>query len=287
MPRRKSQRSWILNRALCSHPLNERRKVFVMMQAYMDDSGSHENSHNCVLAGYFGGIFEWRKFEIQWKKILARYRVNEFHAKRFWAAVKGSPVSEYRRWEKRKLLEFLDRLLSVVESRKIYPFASGVLRSEWDKHGIQWRRVWTGATREYPSGAPSKPIFLAFVTNVVRITRYTKLGIPVNFVVDEDKQTEGWAHDCYAGLKTSEPSLARRLGELSFADGEIAVPLQASDLIAYEAHLWAREANGDANHPTRRVYERCLRNARSKDDFWMYDARRFAEMRQLAKTLWP
>ncbi|HKF51947.1 MAG TPA: DUF3800 domain-containing protein [Candidatus Acidoferrales bacterium] len=258
-----------------------------MMQAYMDDSGTHDNSHNCVLAGYFGGVFEWRKFEIQWKNVLARYRVKEFHAKRFWAAVRGSPVSEYDGWKKRKLLEFLDRLLHVIESRKIYPFASGVLRSEWDKHGVQWRRVWTGATREHPSGAPSKPVFMAFVTNVIRITGYCRVGTVANIVVDEDRQMEGWANLCYAGLKSTEPSLARRLGELSFADGEIAVQLQASDLIAYEAHIWAREANGNDNYPMRRVYERCLANARSRDDFWMYDKQRFDNLRQLAKVLWP
>ena len=187
---------------------------------------------------------------------------------------------------KRKLLEFLDRLLRVIESRKIYPFASGVLRSEWDKHDLEWRRVWTGATREHPSGAPSKPIFMAFVTNVISITRYCKPGIVVNFVFDQNKQAEGWAHFCYAGLKTIDRSLTRRLGELSFADSEKAVQLQASDLIAYEAHLWAREASGDKNRPMRRVYERCLRNARSRDDFWMFDAARFAHMRHIAKVLY-
>jgi hypothetical protein len=285
VPREKSQPSWILGHALCSHPLNERRKVFVMMQAYMDDSGSHASSHNCVVAGYFGTVWEWRKFELQWKPILRNYKVSEFHAKNFWACVRGKPAGEYSGWSRRKLLEFLDRLLSVIESRKIYPFASGVLRSEWDKHNLPWRRVWTGATREHPTGAPSKPIFLGFATNVIRITSYCKPGTVVDFVFDQNKQTEEWAHFCYAGLTTVDRSLAPHFGDLSFADSKKAVQLQASDLIAYEAHRWAREANGDANHPMQRVYTRCLRNARSREDFWMYDAKRFAFMRHIGKVM--
>lgn len=254
------------------------------MQAYMDDSGSHDDSHNCVVAGYFGPVSEWRKLELQWKPILRRYKVSEFHAKNFWARDKGKPVGEYRGWSNRKISEFIDRLLSVVESRKIYPFASGVLRSEWEKHNLAWRRVWTGATPEHPSGAPSKPIFLGFVTNVIRITSYCKPGMVVNFVFDQNKQTEGWAHFCYAGLKEVDPSLTHHFGDLTFADSEKAVQLQAADLIAYEAHHWAREANGDANHPMRRVYVRCLRNIRSREDFWMYNGQRFAFMREIAKA---
>ena len=253
----------------------------------MDDSGSHADSHNCVVAGYFGTVWEWHRFELRWKAILLRYKVREFHAKRFWASVRGKPVGEYSGWRRRKLLEFLDRLLGVIESRKIYPFASGVLRSEWDKHNLAWRRVWTGATPKHPTGAPSKPIFLGFVTNVIRITSYCKPGTVVEFVFDRDKQAEGWAHFCFAGLKDVDPSITGHLGDLTFSDSDKAVQLQASDLIAYEAHFWAREADGDGNRPMRRVYQRCLKNARSREDFWMYDAKRFAFMRQIAKICSP
>ena len=77
--------SWIQRRALLSHPLSQRKKLFVMMQAYMDDSGTHANSHNCVIGGYFGGVNEWRRFERQWKPILDEYNISEFHGRRFWA----------------------------------------------------------------------------------------------------------------------------------------------------------------------------------------------------------
>lgn len=140
-----------------------------MMLAYMDDSGSHANSHNCVLGGYFGGANEWRKFERHWKPVLDEYRISEFHARRFWARDrKGQSVGEYKSWTQRRHLEFLDKLLRVIETLKIYQFASGVLGAEWAKQDIDERRIFTGATPKYQSGAPSKPIFLGFMTCVIR-----------------------------------------------------------------------------------------------------------------------
>lgn len=118
--------SWIRERALRSHPLGSPEKMFAMMQAYMDDSGSHTNrSHNCVVGGYFGGVNEWVKFERQWKPILTEYAVSEFHSRRFYARnSQRELVGEYAGWSNRKHTEFLDKLLGVIESRKIYPFAA-------------------------------------------------------------------------------------------------------------------------------------------------------------------
>jgi len=255
-----------------------------MVQAYMDDSGSHANSHNCVVAGYFGGVAELGRFERQWQPIIERYGVSEFHAKRFWARDNNAkPVGEYKGWSERKLFGFLDALLKVIESRKIYPFASGVLGEEWKKHSLAQRRVFTGATRQHPSGAPSKPIFMGFVTNVIRIAFYCKPGIRVNFVFDDNPKTEEWAYPCYDGIKQMGGSLSSRLGELTFASSAKAVPLQAADLLAYQAHKWAKEANGNANHSVNSVYRRALTNIRSMDDFWMYDAQRFSYIERMAE----
>ncbi len=259
--------------------------MFAMMQAYMDDSGSHANSHNCVVGGYFGGVNEWRRFERQWKPILDEYHVSEFHARRFWARDKaGQLVGEFRGWSNRKHLEFLDRLLNVIESKKIYPFATGVLGSEWGKHKIGHRRYFTGATVEHPTGAPSKPIFLGFMTCVLRVATHCHAGVKVNFVFDDNPQTMGWASICFSDLKKitrSDRALSTCLGELVFASSAVALPLQAADLIAYAAHNWAKESNGDQSHPVDPIYMRALAKFKSQEDFWLYDSKRFANLRKI------
>jgi len=253
-----------------------------MMQAYMDDSGSHSNSHNCVVGGYFGGVNEWRKFERQWKPILEEYKISEFHSRRFYARnAKGELVGEYKGWSNRRHLEFQDKLLKVIESRKIYPFASGVIGEEWLKASVDHRRFFTGATRKYPCGAPSKPIFVGFMTCVVRVASHCHPGVKVNFIFDNNPQTVGWASICYSEMKalvTEDRSLTASMGDLTFASSEVALPLQAADLIAYAAHTWAKEANGNENHPVSPVYMRALRNFKTKEDFCLYDGRRIKNL---------
>jgi hypothetical protein len=67
--------SWIIKRAIATHPLASPNKFFAMLQAYIDDSGSHDKAHNCLLGGYWGGVNEWRKFERKWKAVLDHFGI--------------------------------------------------------------------------------------------------------------------------------------------------------------------------------------------------------------------
>jgi hypothetical protein len=124
------------------------------------------------------------------------------------------------------------------------------------------------------------------MTCVIRVASHCHPGVKVNFVFDDNAQTIGWASICYSDLKRmaiedDDRSLAASLGELSFASSEAALPLQAADLIAYQAHKWAKAADGNTDHPIDKVYMRALRNFKSKEDFWMYDEGRFARLRKI------
>jgi hypothetical protein len=122
------------------------------------------------------------------------------------------------------------------------------------------------------------------MTCVVRVASHCHPGVKVNFVFDDNPQTVGWASICYSGMKalvTKDRSLTASMGDLSFASSKTALPLQAADLIAYEAHNWAKESSGNENHLTRPVYRRALRNFKTKEDFWLYDAQRLTTLRKI------
>jgi len=275
--RRKGRvRLWIEQRAMGAHPLGGRKKIFTMIQAYMDDSGTHAKAPICTLGGYFGGVGRWKEFERRWQSVLDRYHVKDFHAKRFWAKTPtGERVDDYKGWSDEKADLFLKELLKTIERSTIYPFVSGVVAEEWKKIELAQRRLFTGATRSHPTGAPTRSIFLAFIGCIFRITSYCKPGITVEIVVDQDRRNEKWAHLCIRGLKDEIPELGRQIGDLTFADRKKARPLQAADLIAYEANLYARIANGDANAPMRPSYRAALVRARSVEDFQLWDKARF------------
>jgi hypothetical protein len=267
--------SWIDHRAMAAHPLGS-AKIFAMLTAYMDDSGTHASASICALGGYFGGVRRWMEFERRWLDVLTRYGVKEFHAKRFWAKTpSGERVDDYKGWSDEKADLFLNELLTAIVRTQIYPFVSGVNTKEWEKIDLADRRVFTGATRVHPTGAPTRSIFLAFVTCVFRVASHCKPGIVIELIVDQDHRNEAWAHLCLRGLKRENPELAKRVGDLTFADRRMALPLQAADLIAYEANLYATTAKGDANAPMRPSYRAALSRMRSSHDFMLWDKPRF------------
>jgi hypothetical protein len=123
---------------------------------------------------------------------------------------------------------------------------------------------------------------------VVRVTSHCHPGVKVNFVFDSNPQTMGWATVCYSEMKrlaANDRSLSASMGELTFTSSAVALPLQAADLIAYAAHQWAKKANGNENHPVDSTYMRALKNFKSKEDFWLYDARRLKNLRKVFGVL--
>jgi hypothetical protein len=79
--------------------------------------------------------------------------------------------------------------------------------------------------------------------------------------------------------------MADRLGDLTFSESIRALPLQAADLLAYEAFKYAIWAKGDRKAKVRPAYMMALQNFRSEQDFWLYDAERFANIKRLANAI--
>jgi len=166
-----------------THPRTDAREgIFVVLkvvidrsylEAYMDDSGSHDGAPVSVIAGYFGGHRRWMEFEDRWRPVLERYGVSEFHAKPFWDRDKeGTRTSgEYKGWSNDRAESFLDELLRIIESsERIFPFACAVENEQWEKQTEENRLLFSG-------GKPSKSVFLAFQRCVVSVADYCKPGI--------------------------------------------------------------------------------------------------------------
>jgi hypothetical protein len=257
-----------------------------MIRVYMDDSGTHLQSQYCLIAGYWGGHGQWVKFEREWRKVLDAYKVPEFHAKVYWARDdKLQRLESYKGWDDIRRKEFLYSLLTVIGQHKLYPFAYGVHRGEWNKQTPAERQVLCGANGL--QRAPDNPMFMAFTTSVLRNIRHCNPGAVMHFVLDSNRNTNGWASICYGEMKKfmsqENPVGARKLGDLTFADSERALPLQAADLLAYEAYKYAIWAKGNRAAKVRPAYGLALRNFKSENDFWLYDGPRFANLRKHVK----
>lgn len=247
------------------------------LQAYLDESGHSGDSPICAIAGYFGGVNQWAKFERSWKRILEREAVAEFHAKRFWARDNdGNLVSEYKGWTKDRARRFLADLLEVIRANRVYPIAGVLVMEEWRRLTKEERRWLTGAvlrkigekSKLITEGAPNKPYFLPFHHCVIKAALYCKPGIRVHFTLDANKNIEGWAVKLFQALK--EKLCPRQLGDLVFADSRDACPLQAADLLAYEINRYAKSRTSGQRPKPRVVLMRALSSLRDMRDLALF-----------------
>lgn len=265
---------------MLSHPLGqtESGKVFAMLQAYMDDSGTHIGSHNCVVAGYWAGVNEWRRFERQWNRVLKREGIVEFKANEFWLRLPGNVrVGPYKGWTDERHAKFINDLLSVISDAKITPFGCGVLGAEWSAQPADLKSLYTSASCE----RHAKSMLLPFQRNIYRAASYCLPGVTMHFVFDESTEAhvKSAITNCYSNLKMQAAGdrLRSHLGEITFADSDQAAPLQAADLLAYEMHRFAKKPKRDLSD-MRVEYRRALVHFKTKEDFWLFDYARFSSL---------
>jgi hypothetical protein len=256
-----------------------------MVESYCDESGINAGSPVCIVAGFFGGSNQWRSFEERWTDILRRVGLEEFHARDFWARDQdGGLVGTYRGWSQEKARSFLDELVDVGTSVKIYPVSCAVVAADWEKVPEEQRRYVTGAkfrrsTQKHAStGAPTQPYFLCFQWCVHNAAKYCRPHLKIDFFFDLNKQLDTHAKAVWAQMKDDTRSpVNARLGELRFPTSSERAGLQLADLLAYLAQRYARRKLENWSEEPSGLLRRLLRNAIASDDFPFLSEKAFAE----------
>lgn len=154
-----------------------------MIDAYLDESGVHQGAEVCMIAGYFGGRGQWRKFGNAWEQVLGDFDVplNEFHAQNL---VKRTNF--FHGWTDTESNELQFALAQTIAEFKIHPVAQGVLVKDFFKFSLMARRFMTGATltREgqlEETGSPERPYFDPFQPVLKRVLNYAPVGGKAHF----------------------------------------------------------------------------------------------------------
>jgi hypothetical protein len=249
-----------------------------MLHAYLDDSGSHDQSPFLVLAGYFGSEAQWNKFDRRWRAVIEAVGLREFHANRFWAHCAGRPIPEYSGWDNQKCNQFISKLVEIIGSHRISPVSSTVVTQEWSALPQDERAFLTGAGYDdnatlTSSGAANKRFFVPFIWTVQSALRYCNPGHTMHFSFDRNDLISGYAADYFKYVKTLWAHRSPKLGDLSFVESEEASPIQAADLLAYETRRYIIQK---VNVPTtqvesRSILGRILQNMRDPHDCLFLD----------------
>jgi hypothetical protein len=104
---------------------------FMVLTAYLDESGTHGNAATAVvMAGYIGNVAQWSAFETSFAKLLEDNGARIYHAKKFrdsdgdfkgWSAIKKSYFhAEFTRLIDENLEHAFFAMLSPSQYKAIY-----------------------------------------------------------------------------------------------------------------------------------------------------------------------
>jgi hypothetical protein len=245
-----------------------------MLDAYLDESGVHGGAVACVIAGYYGGRGEWRRFEKGWRKAFADHGVPlaQFHAlhlvkrRRYFSAAEG--------WDQERYSSFVAALASAITAHKICPVSVSIVVDDFMSFTEMQRRFFTGATmlngRLITTGCPNKAYFTPFQNCVKRVASYAPVGGKANFYFGLDRPFGGYAKVLYEMIKTTPRSdgYRDRLGETSFPLAKDTPQLQAADLLAYLTfdHMNRLLESNQENAPPSDLLNACLVRTRVSED---------------------
>jgi len=264
------------------HPRDGHPKIFAMIDAYLDESGIHDGAAYCVIAGYFGGRGQWRKFEESWKQLLREFKVpmEKFHTKHFYPEPK--PKTWFAdQWSRRdEYASFHNAIAATIsQQKKIHPVSAGIVVPAFNSFSVDDRRFMTGAKSNLKGelishGSPEKPYFVPFTMVVRQICEYAPVGGKAHFFFGIDRSFYRYATTLFEQITNDQfriGSLAwkDRLGDSSAPRAANTAQLQVADFLAYLTYRHMLDAGDSLGtvSPTS-LLQKCIENRRSDEDFY-------------------
>lgn len=210
------QRLWAL---VCGRASNARQRNFMVLQAYIDDSGT--DGEVLILAGFIADVATWARFSADWQEIL--------DMRPPWKSFKAAEAARLSGDESRERTKFffkvIDRHLKnfVAVSVDVAAIDRAIDASRIPREvigeGLQNPYMW--ALRVLPDG-------------LAQHQRAMGLHHPVDFIFDE-RGEERWVRESWDQIKRlMKREAAQLLGEKPrFENDEHFLPLQAADLFAW------------------------------------------------------
>lgn len=230
---------------------------------YFDESYTHPPAPLVYsVGGYVSSYMQWKKFQKEWKLALAKAGIKYFHMVEFHAC-----KPPYGEWSKQKRVSFLQSLHKIIHKRVQRSFVSTVIMEDYDRLTAEQKRAF---------GTPHAYAAVNCMKHIAKWCEANKYNGPMAYVFEK-----GSAHDkeirrlFEKGLGDKEKEFYR-VGSFEFADKRDVIPLQASDILAYEV---SKEVSRQRDKGSTRLTRESLKNLHlSRLDTWVYStAEHFTE----------
>lgn len=204
----------------------------IMLQAFIDDSGSEPSGSIFVLGGLISTVDRWIEFESEWDACLKRepgiayFKAKEAHGRK----------GQFERGWTRPLIDQRVTELADIAARHAQYRIHCVM--PWGDFNTYLKDIGESLKAPYDMGFRN-PYMVLFFCVVFAINSYRKkVGIDseCEFIFDEQGKVGKFAAEVYRILQDS-PELRSRLDGLpKFEDDKRVIPLQAADLYAWNVH---------------------------------------------------
>jgi hypothetical protein len=242
---------WAVSRV--AHPMSAIARFLAVFIAYMDESGTHNQSEFASLAGYVNHSIGWTQVERTWKAVLSQYHVDEFHMTDF--------ENRYGEFDWRNYWFLPDQELR-------HPFMRDIIRAlDPPKH---LRVGCTISLRDYREIIPEcfhkeyNPYYFLFAKCIEQLWRVSFLAIPPDeqlaFVFDEKLGFEGRSTAIFYALRDHQFPYSDKMGSVQFASSKKFVPLQAADLVAFEYRKYGEREIHKTGRPVRWTMQQLCAN---------------------------
>lgn len=211
------------------------RVAMAMLVAYFDESGISDNDVVALIGGAVSYVDHWSLLEAPWNNVLKQYGVHTFHAV---DCEHGSKEFKHIRRDIRESIR--NGVANELSKIPIQGIVSAVYRKDWESAPEEVKRL-----------SMDDPFYFVLNFCLQQVSSWSMEyanGDRVSLVFAKQQQYNKNTADLHAGY-LSAASRWPGIGAISFEEPKFLVPLQAADLIAYEAYRYA-VAHRNSSVPT-------------------------------------
>ena len=207
--------------------ISDVRRWTCVINCFLDDSGKESNPSEpaVVLAGYMGDDKSWMMLTDRWLHLLIKYGISWVHMREL-IPLKGE--YDNRGWTPKVRDAILSEFVYAIRESDLAGFGVAVDAAAWKAIPKEIRTA---------DGGDGNAHDFCFARILRKLKDRIKLVRPRDFIsvrFDCDQEFSPTRFRRFLSLKERDEDLRWYLGEITFSDPKIYVPLQAADLLAWE-----------------------------------------------------
>lgn len=196
----------------------------VIVQAFIDDSGSVGDGNFICLAGYLSDEPRWLSFGLDWQDLLKKHEVEYIHIK---SLLPGRDIYEKKQWTQEHRNQIAREFIHLIMKYDIAGFAVAV-------DAVAWR-----ALQKEKRRCLGDPFLICFPRMIRLMAHHVQTLEPptgVHLIIDDSEHYATKFLSCFHELRRSSAEVRARFPILSIADDSYFSQLQAADVFSYAAH---------------------------------------------------